>query len=266
MKKTALILVAALLALASCAPKPRLVILHCNDTHSHFEPDRNGDYEGMGGVIERAAFVDSVRAKWGERVLVLHGGDIGQGTSYFTLLEGVVETDMMNAIGYDALSLGNHEFDNGIEALAERLAQMTTPVVCCNLDLSQLPLKDLVKPYVILERAGLKIGIIGITSNLLANVSRTISSRIPQLDDAECVNKVSAEIRDSCDLLILLSHAGIKQDCELVPKTHGLDLVIGAHSHTDMDAMQELVDADGKSVPMITDGCFGRNMGEIKLW
>lgn len=253
--------------LASCAPKPRLVILHCNDTHSHFEPERSGDLKGRGGVIERAAFVDSVRAKWGDRVLLLHGGDMGQGTSYFTVLEGKVETDMMNALQYDCVALGNHEFDNGIEALADRLSKMSTPAVCCNLDLSQLPLKDYVKPYIILEKAGLKVGIIGITSNLLANVSRTISSRIPQSDDdAACVNAVCDQIRDSCDVVILLSHAGIEKDRQIVPRTHGLDIVIGAHSHTDLDEMEDLIDADGNSVPMITDGCFGRNMGEIKLW
>ena len=98
-----------------------LTIVHVNDTHSHFEPERSGPNKGLGGIIERAAFVDSVRKANPGRTLVVHGGDFGQGTSYFTVLEGVVETEMMNAINYDVAALGNHEFDNGIEALTERV-------------------------------------------------------------------------------------------------------------------------------------------------
>jgi len=265
MKKSALILAAALV-LGACTPQPKLVIVHVNDTHSHYEPDRNGKYEGMGGIIERAAFVDSVRKANPGRTLVLHGGDFCQGTSYFTVLEGAVEIDMMNAIGYDVAALGNHEFDNGIEALTERVAKMKTPMVCANLDLAPFELGKYVKPYVILERGGMKIGVIGITSDLSTNVSRTISSRIQQLDAAEAVNKNVDIIRDSCDLVILLSHYGFDEDKELVPKTHGIDLVVGAHSHVFMDDMEDLVDSEGLPVPMITDGCYGREVGVIKLW
>ena len=121
----------------SCAPLPKLVILHLNDTHSHFEPERSGRNAGRGGVIERASYIDSIRTRYGkDRVLLVHGGDFGQGTSYFTLLRGEVETDMINALGYDCTALGNHEFDNGIEELTERVKKMQSEVVCSNLDLS----------------------------------------------------------------------------------------------------------------------------------
>ena len=249
MKKLALIL-GAVLVLGACTPKPRLVIVHVNDTHSHFEPERSGPNTGLGGIIERAAFVDSVRKANPGRTLVVHGGDFGQGTSYFTVLEGVVETEMMNAINYDVAALGNHEFDNGIEALTERVKQMSTPLVCANLDLAPFELGKYVKPYVILEKGRMKVGVI----------------RIQQLDAAEAVNKCLDAIRDSCDLVILLSHYGFEEDKALVPQTRGLDLVVGAHSHIFMDAMEDLVDADGRTVPMITDGCYGKEVGVVKVW
>ena len=265
MKKLALIL-GAVLVLGACTPKPRLVIVHVNDTHSHFEPERSGPNTGLGGIIERAAFVDSVRKANPGRTLVVHGGDFGQGTSYFTVLEGVVETEMMNAINYDVAALGNHEFDNGIEALTERVKQMSTPLVCANLDLAPFELGKYVKPYVILKKGRMKVGVIGLTADLSTNVSRTISSRIQQLDAAEAVNKCLDAIRDSCDLVILLSHYGFEEDKALVPQTRGLDLVVGAHSHIFMDAMEDLVDADGRTVPMITDGCYGKEVGVVKVW
>ena len=121
MSKRVLITLAAAL-LAVCACQPRLVILHTNDTHSHFEPVRSGAEAGLGGVIERAAFVDSIRTVYGpDKVLFLHAGDFGQGTSYFTELKGRLEPAMIDALGYDCVALGNHEFDNGIEDLTERL-------------------------------------------------------------------------------------------------------------------------------------------------
>ena len=147
------ILAAAALALALCAcqSEPRLVIIHTNDTHSHFEPIRSGADAGRGGIIERAAFVDSVRnAVGGDKVLLLHAGDFSQGTSYFSELGGQLEPRMINALGYDCVTLGNHEFDNGIEDLEARLAMLTgTRVVSSNIDVSQFGLAEYVEPYVI---------------------------------------------------------------------------------------------------------------------
>ena len=180
MRKAVLIALAAA-AMAVCACQPRLVILHTNDTHSHFEPLRGGEDAGVGGVIERAAFVDSVRAAHGaNRVLLLHAGDFGQGTSYFTELKGTLEPTMINDLGYDCIALGNHEFDNGIEDLTERLKMVRpeTKFVCANVDLSPFELGEYVKPYAIFKRGRLKIGIIGLESDLSTNVSKTISSRM----------------------------------------------------------------------------------------
>ena len=156
MKKLIVILAAAA---ALCACGPQLVIVHTNDTHSHFDPLR----DGTGGIIERAAFVDSVRKAAGAgKVLLLHAGDFDQGTSYYTQMHGELEVDMVNALKYDAVALGNHEFDDGIESLTERARRIQCPIVCANLDLSSFELGKYVKPYTVLHRGGKKIGIIGL--------------------------------------------------------------------------------------------------------
>jgi len=268
--KAVLCFAAALLLAAGCKNStPRLVILHTNDTHSHFEPLRSGDEAGRGGVIERAAFIDSVRAAVGEdRVLLLDAGDFSQGSSYFSELEGQLEPLIINDMRYDCTTLGNHEFDNGIEDLAERLAMLKdTKVVCANLDLSQFELSKHVTPYTIIERGGMKIGIIGLEANLSANVSATISSRIPQLDNVEVVNKWAKYLdeEEECDLVILLSHLGYGEDKEIVPRIEHIDIVIGGHSHTFVDDFLYVKDASGKEVPIITDGCWGLDVGRIDV-
>ena len=159
MKK--LILTIFALAAFSAAYAQDLVILHMNDTHSHIDPERSGKNAGHGGVIETAAYIDQVREEVGRKnVLVLHAGDFSQGTSYFTELDGNIEIDVLNAMCFDAVSLGNHEFDNGMEALAGRLKNLKAHVVCANYDFSATPLGKYVDPYVIIKRGGLKIGII----------------------------------------------------------------------------------------------------------
>ena len=130
-----------------------LTILHVNDTHSHIDPQRSGDYKGRGGVIEQAAYIDSVRCADGKRnVLLVHAGDFSQGTSYFTELGGNIEIDVLNALRFDVVTLGNHEFDNGIEELSRRLKNLEAEVVCANYDFEGPALDGLVKPYTIIRR------------------------------------------------------------------------------------------------------------------
>lgn len=269
MSKRVLITLAAAL-LAVCACQPRLVILHTNDTHSHFEPVRSGAEAGLGGVIERAAFVDSIRTVYGkDKVLLLHAGDFGQGTSYFTELKGRLEPAMIDALGYDCVALGNHEFDNGIEDLAGRLKTIKggTKFVCANVDLSPFELGEYVKPYAILERGRRKIGVIGLEADLSTNVSRTISSRMQQLDAVEQTNRWADYLHneEKCDMIILLSHMGYDEDQKLVPQSRWLDLVIGGHTHTFVDDLLYVQDSRGKQVPIITDGCWGLEMGQVTV-
>ncbi|MCQ2177381.1 MAG: metallophosphoesterase [Bacteroidales bacterium] len=269
MKKYILILAAALAAV-SCCRRPELVIIHTNDTHSHLEPLRAGELAGHGGVIERAAAIDSIRNAEGEdRVLLLHAGDFGQGTSYFTEMGGRIEMDIINAMHYDVICLGNHEFDNDIEALTERIKMLKdTKVVCANLDLSPFELGKYVQPYAIVHKNGLKIGIIGLDTDLSTNVTRTVSSRIPQLDRVEVTEKWTSYLRneEKCDKVILLTHIGYSEDQKLVPQTHGVDLLVGGHSHTFVEDILYVKDADGKDVPIITDGCWGMDLGVLKMY
>ena len=264
---------AGISAVAGRHDKPQLTIIHVNDTHSHVEPVRGGKYDGLGGAIERAAFIDSVRNADGEKnVLLLHAGDFCQGTTYYTELKGDIEVKLINAMGYDCIALGNHEFDNGVEDLARRLSQVNCPVVCANYDFSPFELGKYVRPYAIVKKAGMKIGIIGLLTDITRVVERTIADRIPKMDPVAETNKWAKFLREQeeCDLVIALTHIGWVtsdglSDPELVASTKGLDLVVGGHSHTFLDKMEYGVDLDGRSVPIVTDGCWGINTGILKM-
>ena len=263
MKKIACLI--AVVLCAACA-RPELVILHTNDTHSHLEPVRGGSEDGLGGVLERAAFIDSVRNACGEEnVLLLHAGDFNQGSSYFSEFGGIVEVDLVNALRYDCLTLGNHELDNGLEDLFERIKRIESPVVCANIDFSPFGMDEYIKPYVILQKAGRRIGIIGLEANLEGMISRTTYDRISQIPADEAVNRWSSEIRDSTDFLIVLSHQGYEEDHQLAALTHGVDLIIGGHSHTFVEDIDYVKDADGRKVGIVTDGCWGLQMGMVRV-
>ena len=264
--------VAAVIALSavSCKPSHKLTILHVNDTHSHFEPIRSGAEKGLGGVIERAAYIDSVRVADGEdNVLLLHAGDFSQGTSYFTQLEGDLEIATINAMKYDVVTLGNHEFDNGLEELGRRLSMLECPVVCANYDFSQFDAGKYVLPYTILNKAGLKIGIFGLLTDITRVVERTIADRIQKLDDLEVANKWAEYLKNTekCDLVIALTHLGYDgeafTDRTLVKGTRNIDLVVGGHSHTFLEKMEYENNLDGNKVPIVQDGCWGLYFGKI---
>lgn len=272
MKRTVLF-IAALCVLAGCATRPRLTIVHVNDTHSHLEPDRSGEYAGKGGVLERTAYIDSVRkADAAENVLLLHAGDFCQGSSYFSEFHGTVEVKALNAAGYDAITLGNHEFDNGIEALGKLLSTLEMPVVVCNYDFSPFEMGKYIRPYVIVEKAGRKIGIIGVLCSLKDMLAGDTANRIPEFDMIPTVQKYVDEIGPQCDLVIALTHIGYTEhnpgditDPQLVAATRGIDLVIGGHSHTFMDSPKMVKNLDGKEIPIVQTGCFGYNMGEFHI-
>ena len=267
-----LFVLAAAVALCSCQPK--LVILHLNDTHSHLEPVRGGKYDGHAGAIERAAIVDSVRAARGENnVLLVHAGDFVQGTSYYTELEGDVEIKLINDFRYDVITLGNHEFDNGIEHLCNMLKRIeSTKVICANLDLSPFELGNYVKPYAIVEKAGMKIGIIGLLTDITSVVSRSIADRVPKIDSVEAVNKWASYLKneEKCDMVIALTHIGYVNegpvtDVVLIPQVRNVDLVVGGHSHTYLKDISYVKDLDGIEVPIVQDGEWGLQVGVLHV-
>ena len=261
------LVLAIAIAFMAVACQPRLVIIHTNDTHSHFDPVRGGKSDGLGGIIERAAFVDSIRSVYpAEKVLMLHAGDFNQGSSYYSELGGSLEPKIVNAMGYDCITLGNHELDEGIESLAQRLSVIECPVVCANCEFPDI-LQQYVSPTAVIERGGMRIGIIGMESDIATMVAAPTAQRIRQLDNVETINKWTEHLRkeDKCNFVILLSHLGYDVDQEVVPQTKGLDLIIGGHTHTFVDDIIYVKDASGKKIPIITDGCWGLQMGLIKI-
>lgn len=266
MRKLMTVLCAALLALSLGAQD--LTILHMNDTHSHIDPQRSGDYQGRGGVIEQAAYIDSVRNAVGKRnMLLLHAGDYGQGTSYFTELGGNIEIDVMNSLKFDAACLGNHEFDNGMDELARRLRNLKADVVCANYDFSGTVLEGLVKPYTILKRGGKKIGIIGVLTDIMSVVDRSIADALQYQDPAEVVNKYATYLKEDedCDLVICLSHLGYEEDRELASKVHDLDLIVGGHTHTLLHKKQAVKNLDGDDVVIVQNWKWGLNVGHLTI-
>lgn len=269
--KRLFIIALCLLAFAAGASAQRLVILHVNDTHSHLDPERSGDEAGQGGVIERAAYIDSVRTAVGkDKVLLLHAGDWNQGSPYFTIFGGDLEVSLINALKYDCLTFGNHEFDNGIEDLARRVKNIKCPIVCANYDFSPFDMGSKgVSPCTVIRRGGMKIGIIGMLTNITKVVSYETASRVPKAgEDADVVNRWADYLRNTkkCDMVIVLSHMGFEEDLDLVKDIRGVDLIIGGHSHTFMKDFEYRTDLDGKSVPVIQDGCWGLNVGRIDVY
>lgn len=272
MRKLIAAVVTAMLVACSGASAQKLTIMHFNDTHSHLEPERAGKSAGRGGVIERAALVDSVRNAVGRRnFLLLHAGDFNQGTSYYTTLGGMLEVELVNALGYDVVTLGNHEFDDGIEHLGRRLAGLKCPVVCSNYDFSQFELGKYVKPYVILKRGGMRIGIFGMLTDITKVVERTIADRLPKFDDVETADRWASYLKNEkkCDIVIALTHLGLENedfmDPDLVRATSNIDLVVGGHSHTFIKDIVYENNIDGKPVPIVQNGCWGLDTAELTI-
>ena len=272
MRKLIAAVVTAMLVACSGASAQKLTIMHFNDTHSHLEPERAGKSAGRGGVIERAALVDSVRNAVGRRnFLLLHAGDFNQGTSYYTTLGGMLEVGLVNALGYDVVTLGNHEFDDGIEHLGRRLAGLKCPVVCSNYDFSQFELGKYVKPYVVLKRGGMRIGIFGMLTDITKVVERTIADRLPKFDDVETANRWASYLKNEkkCDIVIALTHLGLENedfmDQDLVRATRNIDLVVGGHSHTFIKDIVYENNIDGKPVPIVQNGCWGLDTAELSI-
>lgn len=266
MKRVILAMAAMLLASMSFAQD--LTILHMNDTHSHIDPQRSGDYVGMGGVIEQAAFIDSVRLADGKRnVLLLHAGDYGQGTSYFTELNGNIEIDVMNSLGFDVVCLGNHEFDNGPVELARRLKNLKADVVCANYDFSASVLSGLVKPYVIVKKAGKKIGIIGLLTDIRKVVDKEIAAEFSYMEPSDVVNEYAAMLKHEkgCDMVLCLSHLGYNEDKELAAAVRNVDAIVGGHSHTLLHKKQIVKDLDDREVVIVQNWKWGLNVGVLSV-
>lgn len=260
------------------APEPAkdytLTILHTNDLHSHIEPIRGGRFDGLGGVVERAALVDSIRRAEGARnVLLLDAGDYDQGTSYFSTLGGKAEVEALNIMKYDVATVGNHEWDRGREDFYSRLRKARYKTVLCNYTTDDRGFSKSIKPYTIVRRGGRKIGIIGVLTDIEGVVTKECTEGLTYIRPDGPVNEIAAMLKEkkNCDLIIVLSHLGYAEgeenigDVELAPLLKNVDIIIGGHSHTDLHEPSYVNDADGKPVMIVTDMCWGVYVGEIKL-
>lgn len=253
--------------------KAEIVVVHTNDTHSCIEPinpNLKDDNADKGGYIRRVKFVREERKKYPD-LLLIDCGDFSQGSCYYSEFKGDVEVKFMNLMKYDVCTIGNHEFDNGLENMARLFKMAKFPVVCCNYDFSKTCLKGIVKPYIIVKRNGKKIGITGVSPHLEGLVAKANYGATVFNNPAESVNKVTSYLKNvkKCDVIICISHLGwdIQEadDNTFIPATHNIDYVIGGHSHTYFDKPRYVKDADGKEVPDFQMGKNGRWVAETIL-
>jgi len=255
----------------------KITILHTNDVHSHIDPfpadhPRNAN---MGGAARRAALIESIR-KEEENVLLLDAGDIFQGTPYFNYYGGELEFKLMSMMQYDLATMGNHDFDNGIDGFYAQLPHAEFEFVSANYDFKNTVLNEIVKPYKIFNKDGIKIGIFGLGVELDGLVDKKLYKETVYNNPIEVAQDMSKILKEEqkCDLVICLSHLGYSyknepykvSDLELAKKTKNIDLIIGGHTHTFLEKPVVEQNSEGKDVLINQVGCYGINLGKIDFY
>lgn len=252
----------------------KLTILHTNDTHSRLEPFPmdGGRNQGLGGVAGRAQLINKIRAEE-EQVLLLDAGDIFQGTPYFNIYKGEPEIKAMSAMRYDACTIGNHDFDAGMENLAMQLGNHATfPMLVANYDFSGTPMENKTEPYKIFKKGKLKIGVFGISIEGRGLIPDTLFGATKYLDPVQKANETAALLRKDkgCDMVICLSHLGYQykesnkvSDEVLAKETENIDLIIGGHTHTFLDKPVEYKNKKGDDVIINQVGFAGIILGRL---
>lgn len=260
---------------AGAKGKKELTILHTNDTHSCILPLSNHLADtllaGRGGYLRRINMIKEERKK-DPKLLLLDSGDFSQGSPYYTIYKGDVEVNLMNMMGYDACTIGNHEFDFGLENMARLFRMCKFPIVCANYDFTGTPVEGTVKPYTIIKRKGLKIGIFGISPRLEGLVSEDRCQGVKYLDPKEKAAEMADLLKnkEKCDIVICLSHMGWissdeDNDHEIIGNTRNIDLVLGGHSHSYLKGLEYVKNLDGKSIPVDQNGKHALFVGKLKL-
>jgi 5'-nucleotidase len=250
----------------------RLTILHTNDVHSRIEPfpmdgSRN---QGLGGVARRSSLIKKIRAEE-KNVLLLDAGDIFQGTPYFNLYGGELEIKLMSDMGYDAATMGNHDFDNGVEGFYKQLPHANFPILVSNYDFSDTVLHQSTRPYKVFNKAGLKVGVFGLGIELKGLVGEKNYGGTVYQDPIVKANEVAGLLKNElkCDLIICLSHLGYKytdntvSDQLLAQNNDHIDLIIGGHTHTFMAKPQDVKNRAGNITTINQVGFAGINLGRI---
>lgn len=252
----------------------RLTILHTNDTHSCVMPlsPHLADtlQAGRGGFLRRVAMLKEARAK-DPSLLLFDSGDFSQGSSYYTMFKGDVEVGLMNMMRYDAATIGNHEFDFGLENMARLFRMAKFPIVCANYDFTGTCVEGLVKPYTIIKRNGIKIGVFGLSPKMQGLVSDKNCKGVKFLDPTKSANEVVETLKnkEKCDLIVCLSHLGWNtedtDDKLLMANTRNIDIVLGGHSHSFFKELKYVNNLDGISIPNDQNGKSGIYVGRITV-
>ena len=272
-------------ALASLAPltlssfaKPlkQITILHTNDVHSHIDPfpSTHAQAPNQGGVARRATLIESIR-KENPNTLLFDAGDIFQGTPYFNFYGGELEFKLMSLLKYDAVTMGNHDFDNGIDGFYTQLPHAKFDVLSANYDFKNTILDTHVRPYKIYERNGIKIGVFGLGIKLEGLVTKRFYKETVYNNPIEIAQDISRTLKneEKCHLIICLSHLGYKyenpqipSDVMLAQQTENIDLIVGGHTHTFMERPEILLNRKGDKVLINQVGCYGIYLGRIDFY
>ena len=251
----------------------RVVILHTNDTHSRIDPfpADGGRFSGLGGAARRAALIKRVRAKH-PHVLLLDSGDIFQGTPYFNFFKGEVEFKTMTAMNYDVATLGNHDFDNGVDGLVKMLPHAGFEFVSANFEITNPDLAPHVQPSVIKTLGGVKVGIFGLGIDFDRLVLPGLHEGVSYNDPILAAQTSVAALREAgCQLVICLSHLGYQyrnedrvSDTALAQSVPGIDLVLGGHTHSFLDAPDVYRHSGGESI-VNQVGWGGMRLGRVDV-
>jgi len=251
----------------------KLTILHTNDTHSRIDPFPLNDpkFPGMGGVARRLEIINEVR-KQQEHVLLLDSGDIFQGTPYFNLYGGELEFKLMSAMQYDASTLGNHDFDNGMEGFVKQLPHAKFSFLNANYNFSDTILNGKILTYKVFNKGNLRIGVFGIGIELQGLVDDRLYGNTQYLDPIKNANTIANHLKheENCDIIICLSHLGFNypdsekvSDVKLAQSTKNINIILGGHTHTFIDTPHSYKNADGQETLVAQTGWAGIRLGRI---
>lgn len=258
----------------SCSSHKNITILHTNDVHSHVEPfsKDHSEFPNKGGFERRATLISEIRRQ-NPNTLLFDAGDIFQGTPYFNFYGGEIEFKLMSMLGYDAITLGNHDFDNGMDGLDKQLPNAKFDIISSNYDFKNTILESKVSDYKIYNKSGIKIGVFGLGIELEGLVSKDLYKETKYLDPIDIANDTAKKLKESenCDIVICLSHLGYKyekfpnkvSDLNLAKSTKNIDLIIGGHTHTFMNKPVVVKNNVGNDVLINQVGCFGLYLGRI---
>jgi len=267
------------LALTSCSknsPK-HITILHTNDVHSHIEAftTNHPKYPNLGGVAKRAVIIEQVRNE-NPNTLLLDAGDIFQGTPYFNFFGGEVEFKLMSKLRYDASTIGNHDFDNGIDGLNAQLPNATFDFLISNYNFKNTILDGKTQPYKIYNKDGIKIGVFGLGIELNGLVDPLLYKETKYIDPVEIAQDTSRILKEEqhCDLIICLSHLGYNykrnpdkiSDLNLAKQTKNIDLIIGGHTHTFLPKPTLIKNVNDENILVNQVGKWGINLGRIDFY